>query len=185
MDPAALPNGVLLRPVEAHDAPALLDALLRNRKLLQPYDLPRPESFWTLEGQQIRIDSLVQQQAKGALVACVLKRDEVVVGYAALSAITRAPVWGCQVGYWIDAAEQGQGLASGAVGALVHIADAKLGLHRIEAGTSPGNVASQRVLTRNAFKLYGTAHSHMYVNGVWGDSNLYERILNDRPPAPS
>jgi ribosomal-protein-alanine N-acetyltransferase len=183
--PIELPDGVLLRPVRPDDAPALLDTLLRNRDILRASDVERPDSFWTLEGQRTRIDLLVRQEAAGALVARVLMRGDKVVGYAALSGITRAPVFGCSVGYWVDAADHGRGLASAAVEALLRIADENLGLHRVEAGTNPANLASQRVLTRNGFTLYGTAHSHMFVNGAWHDSNLYERILNNHPPRPS
>jgi [ribosomal protein S5]-alanine N-acetyltransferase len=180
---AVLPGGVLLRPLNSGDAPALLDAYVRNREHLRPFDPERPDSFWTLDGQRRRLDSLIQQQEEGTLLACAMQRDDLVVGCATLNTIVFGPLCSADLGYWVDVAEVGRGLASAAVGALCRIADRELGLHRIQASTNPANVASQRVLTKNGFEQFGTARKYLYINGRWQDSHLFQRILNDRPPA--
>lgn len=180
---AALPGGVLLRPLTIGDAPALLDAYVRNREHLRPFDPERPDSFWTLDGQHRRLDSQMQQQAEGTLLACAMQRDALIVGCAFLNTIAYGPLCSANLGYWVDAAEVGRGLASAAVGALCRIADLDLGLHRVQASTNPANVASQRVLTKNGFEQFGTARNYLYINGRWRDSHLFQRILNDRPPA--
>jgi len=181
---AVLPGGVLLRPLDGSDAPALLDAYLRNREHLRPFDPERPDSFWTLEGQRRRLDSLLRQQAEGTVLGCAMLRDDLVVGCATLNTIEFGPLCSASLGYWVDVAEVGRGLASAAAGALCRIADQDLGLHRIQASTSRANVASQRVLTKNGFEQFGTARDYLHINGGWQDSHLFERILNDRPPAP-
>jgi ribosomal-protein-alanine N-acetyltransferase len=180
---ALLPGGVLLRPLNSGDAPALLDAYVRNREHLRPFDPQRPDSFWTLDGQRRQLDSLMRQQKEGTLLACAMQRDDLVVGCATLNTIVFGPLCSANLGYWVDVAEVGRGLASAAVGALCRVADRDLGLHRIQASTNPANVASQRVLTKNGFEQFGTARNYLYINGRWQDSHLFQRILNDRPPA--
>jgi ribosomal-protein-alanine N-acetyltransferase len=178
-----LPGGVVLRPLNSGDAPALLDAYVRNREHLRAYDPERPDSFWTLDGQRRQLDSLLQQQEEGTLLACAMQRDDLVVGCATLNTIVFGPLCSANLGYWVDFGEVGRGLASAAVGALCRIADRDLGLHRIQASTNPANMASQRVLMKNGFEQFGTARNYLHINGRWQDSHLYQRILNDRPPA--
>ena len=180
---ASLPGGVLLRPLDAGDAPALLDAYIRSREHLRPFDPARPDSFWTLAGQQSRLDEMVQQMKMGRLLACAMLRDGRVLGCATLNTIVLGPFCSADLGYWVDPAEVGRGLASAAVAALCQIADQELGLHRIQASTNPLNVASQRVLTKNGFEQWGTAPRYLHINGRWQDSCLFQRILNDRPPS--
>ena len=84
------------------------------------------------------------------------------------------------VGYWVDQAHLRRGLAS----ALVEHACAEalaLGLHRVEAGTMLGNVASQKVLQRAGFEQYGVAPKFLFIAGAWQDHKLYQRILHDNP----
>ncbi|KUL27537.1 GNAT family N-acetyltransferase [Actinoplanes awajinensis] len=177
-----LPGGVLLRLLTAADVPALHDALVRNRDHLAPYDPPRPPSFWTLEGQRERVDGLLQQQRDGRFYSFVMERDATIVGFSTLHNITYGPMCGAILGYWVGAAETGKGLAGAAVAAICEFADQSLDLHRIEASTNITNVASQRVLLRNGFEHFGTARAYLHINGVWQDSVMYQRILNDRPP---
>ncbi len=181
---SALPGGIVLRPLRDGDAPALLDAYLRNREHLRPWDPERPDSFWTLDGQRTKLDSVLHQQADGTLLSCAIQRDELVVGCVTLNTIVRGPLCSANLGYWVDVAEVGRGLASAAVDAICRIADQDLGLHRIQASTNPANVASQRVLAKNGFEQFGTARNYLHINGRWQDSHFYQRILNDRPPSP-
>jgi ribosomal-protein-alanine N-acetyltransferase len=48
-------------------------------------------------------------------------------------------------------------------------------LHRIEAATSPGNIASQLVLLKNSFEFWGRSRSSYLLNGVWEDTVMLER----------
>ncbi|BEL04713.1 ribosomal protein S5-alanine N-acetyltransferase [Actinoplanes sichuanensis] len=180
-DAVVLPSGVVLRSLREQDAAAMLDVHVRNREHLAPYEFPRPESFFTLDGQRDRMRSIVAEEQAGEVITRVMVRGAQVVGFSCLTRITPAPLCGADLGYWTDAAEQGRGLAGAAVAHLLAVAEAR-GLHRIEAATAPGNVPSQKVLVKNGFSHYGTAHGHLFLNGAWQDSHLYERVLNDVPP---
>ncbi|GIF13535.1 GNAT family N-acetyltransferase [Actinoplanes teichomyceticus] len=179
---AELPGGVILRCLADGDAPALLDAYVRNRDHLRPFYPPRPDSFWTLDGQRKGLDSLLRQHADGTLFACALQRGDRIVGCASLHGIVLGPMCSTSLGYWVDAGEVGKGLAGATVANLCRIADQELGLHRVEASTGQTNLASQRVLTKNGFRHFGTARDYLYLDGTWQDSLLFQRVLNDRPP---
>jgi ribosomal-protein-alanine N-acetyltransferase len=61
----------------------------------------------------------------------------------------------------------------------VRFAFEDLGLHRLEAGTATGNIASQRVLEHNRFTRVGLMREHLRLRGVWTDHYLWERIAGD------
>ena len=185
IEPVPLPAGVLLRQLADGDAPALAEAYQRNRAHLAPYEPDRPAAFYTVAGQRARLNRLLRQAEDGEAVPCALVRDDVVLGCATLRNIQRGPICDAALGYWVDAGVLRQGLAAAAVAALCRIADDDLRLHRIEAGTAPGNQASQSVLKRNGFEQFGYAHQHLYVGGRWTDATLFEKVLNDRPPPPA
>lgn len=183
MSTVSLPGGVLLRPLAVGDAAALLDAYLSSREHLLPFEPVRPASFWTLAGQQARLDTMVQQMSQGGQLACAMLRDGLVLGCATLNTIVRGPFCSADLGYWVVHSEVGRGLASAAVAALCRVADQEIGLHRIQASTNPDNRASQRVLAKNGFEQFGTARNYLHINGRWQDAHLFQRILNDRPPS--
>jgi len=180
--PTELSAGVLLRPLEVSDAAPLLDAYLRNREHLRPYEPVRPASFWTLEGQLERVQALVRQHADGTLYAGAMFRGDRLVGCATLNSIVLGPFCSAALGYWVDEAETGHGLATEAVAAMSRIADEEIGLHRLEASTMPSNVASQRVLAKSGFERIGPAPEYLHINGQWQDAVLFQRILNERAP---
>jgi ribosomal-protein-alanine N-acetyltransferase len=182
IEPVELIPGVHLRPLVATDAPAMRDAYEVNRAHLAPYEPTRPESFYTIEAQQERLDRLLKQYAAGEALPCAMFRDGRVVGNTTLREIMYGPVCGAELGYWVAVEVLRQGVASAAVAAMMRFADEELGLHRVEAGTAPHNEASQGVLERNGFTRFGYAHSRLYIAGAWGDAVLFEKILNDRPP---
>ena len=182
MTPVTLPAGVVLRQLADGDAAALAEAYQRNRDHLAPYEPARPDSFFTVAGQRARLNGLLRQAEEGQALPCALVRDGRVLGCATLREIVRGPVCEASLGYWVDAGSLRQGLAAAAVAALCRIADEELRLHRLEAGTAPGNLASQKVLGKNGFDQFGYAHQHLFVGGRWTDATLFEKVLNDRPP---
>ena len=79
----------------------------------------------------------------------------------------------CSSDLTLAPAEQGAGLASEAVAAVVDRLFAELGVHRIEASVDPRNVASARVLEKLGFVREGTLREDCVVNGEVSDSWVY------------
>ncbi|TDD21912.1 GNAT family N-acetyltransferase [Nonomuraea diastatica] len=176
-----LTDGVVLRPAAERDAEALLHAYVRNSEHLRRWEPRRPAEFFTLPGQVYRLKDLLAQQAQGRAMPWLLVHGNRVVGRMTLNTIVRGPWLSADLGYWIDAGYAGRGLTTRAVLAVCRMADQDLGLHRIAAGTLVDNVASQSVLRKAGFELYGTAPRYLEIDGCWQDHRLFQRILNDRP----
>jgi len=112
-------------------------------------------------------------------VAHVILEADRIVGRVTLSNIVRGPFQSCNIGYWISSADNGRGHATAAVAEIAELAFSELGLHRIEAGTLPHNVASQRVLQRNGFERFGFAKRYLQIAGQWQDHVLFQKLAPD------
>jgi ribosomal-protein-alanine N-acetyltransferase len=157
-----------LQPADAGDLAALLAA---NRAFLAPFEPNREERFFTESGQAERI------REHGNLFA-ILDGDAI-AGTIAISNVVYGALCSANVGYWVDQARNGRGLASAAVAAVVETAFGELGLHRVEAGTLVDNLASQRVLERNGFTRIGVAPRYLHIGGAWRDHVLFQRTAED------
>ncbi len=98
----------------------------------------------------------------------------------ALQNIVHGPFRSASVGYWVDAAHTGRGVAARAVEHACAEA-LRVGLHRVEAGTMLHNAASQAVLRRCGFTHVGTAERYLFIAGAWQDHHLFQRVLHDGP----
>ncbi|RSS75635.1 GNAT family N-acetyltransferase [Streptomyces sp. WAC06614] len=176
--------GVELRSVRLEDAGGLAEVLGRNRGCMAPFEPWRPDSYYTEAGQKERIEVQLAEQAAGLLEPFVLvdTAGGAPVGAINLGRITRGPFCSGGIGYWVDEARRGQGLATYAADAVCRIARDRLGLHRVEAGTLLDNVASQRVLIKAGFTEFGVAPAYLHINGAWRDHKLFQRLLHDDPP---
>ncbi|MFI9597209.1 GNAT family N-acetyltransferase [Nonomuraea sp. NPDC052265] len=176
-----LTDDVVMRAIARSDAAALADAYRRNRDFLRPWEPRRPADFFTTAGQAARLERLAEDRAAGFVMPWVLTDGDRVVGRMNLNSIIRGAAQSASLGYWVDAAYNGRGLATRAVLEACRAADEDLGLHRVEAGTLLHNKASQTVLLKARFEEYGMAPLAVSIDGEWQDHVLFQRILNDRP----
>jgi ribosomal-protein-alanine N-acetyltransferase len=179
---ADLLDDVRMRPLAEGDAEALCRAYVRNQDNLRRWDPRRDEVFFTVSGQRGRVRDQLREAGAGRLAPWVLVRGREVVGAVTLSNVSLGPFRSGSLGYWVDVGMMGRGLATAAAGLACRAADEELGLHRLEAGTLLGNVASQRVLAKCDFEEFGVARSYLHIDGEWRDFRLFQRILNNRPP---
>lgn len=77
------------------------------------------------------------------------------------------------IGYFIEPAHQGKGLASEAVFAMLGFCFGELALHRVQALIDPANLASRRLVERLGFREEGRLREHLRVNDVWRDDLVY------------
>ena len=144
-----------------------------NRAFLAPYEPERPDDFFTEQGQLRRFEEAAASD-DGWWFA-ILEGEEI-AGRINLTDVIRGPLQLANVGYFFDRRRNGKGLATAAVAEIVEFAFGEAGLHRVEAGTLPDNVASQRVLEKNGFERFGVARKLLLLGGEWRDHVLFERI---------
>ena len=161
----------MIRRLRQDDAGELAALLRANRDFLAPFEPVRDERFFTPEGQAERIAQ------HGHLFAIL--DDEAIAGTIAISNVLLGALRSANVGYWVDQARNGRGLASGAVAEVAETAFGELELHRLEAGTLVDNVGSQRVLERNRFTRIGIAPRYLHIGGAWRDHVLFQRTVED------
>jgi len=163
----------VIRAATPADAQAILELRLANREHIAPFepDVDDPELRYRLDG--------VAGWASGGIGRYVIVDEGAVAGTLGLFDIKGIPISSAILGYWVDHARNGRGLATRAVAEVLEIAYGELGLHRLEAGTRVDNTASQRVLERNGFTCVGLLRRHLLIHGEWVDHLLWERLADD------
>lgn len=175
-----IPDGYHLQELTDEHAAALAAAYDRNREHLAPWDPVRPPAFFTPSGQAADVVARLDVVRRGLGVSWVLVHDDEIIGRVNLNNLVRGVFQSASVGYWVDGAYVGHGLATGLVTHAAAAAE-RLGLHRLEAGTLVHNHASQAVLRRCGFEEYGRAPAYLFIAGAWRDHVLFQRVLHDRP----
>ena len=167
----------VLGQLKASDAEALAELVQRNREFLAPWEPIRPDSYFTVAGQQDAVaTSLALQAADRGHSWVILDETGSVAGRINLNNIVRGPFQSASVGYWLSQDAGGRGLATRAVIEVTEVAFGLLGLHRLEAGTIPENHRSQAVLLRAGFERFGYAVAYLNIAGRWRDHLLFQRI---------
>jgi len=165
------------RLVTLEDAQALADLLGRNRDFLAPWEPVREDAYFTADGQRAVIrDALEQHRLGVCLPHLILDERGRVAGRITLNGIVRGAFQSCSVGYWLSAADNGRGLATAALRAMVRIAFEELALHRVQAESLLHNHRSQHVLDRAEFLRIGMAPTYLKIAGEWQDCTIYQRI---------
>lgn len=162
----------MIRPLTVDDAEELAALYVANRDFLAPFEPARDEDFFTAGAQRARLD----RPAGVEWWRWAIVDGGEIAGLISLSDVLRGALQLANLGYWVDRGRNGKGLASQAVAEAVAFAFGEAGLHRVEAGTLPDNVASQRVLEKNGFERFGLARKLLLIEGEWRDHVLYERI---------
>jgi ribosomal-protein-alanine N-acetyltransferase len=165
----------VIRPVRPEDSEELAALYLANRDFLAPFEPVRPPDFFTADGQRERL----QRQLDGETHPFAILDDGAIAGTINVFHIVRESLQSCTIGYWIDGARNGRGLATGAVGEILVFAFEDLALHRVEAATLVDNVPSQRVLEKNGFERIGLARRFLRINDEWRDFFLFQRLADD------
>ena len=168
-----------LRMLTERDVGGVLDAYRRNREHLAPWDPARSESFFTSVEQARILKNQIDDLKAGSGVPFVIVTSDMIIGRITLTGIVRGPFHSANVGYWIDKAHVGQGLASAALENVINHCIEDLGLHRLQASTLLHNHGSQQVLRKAGFEPIGTAKKYLKIAGTWQDHLLFQRILSE------
>jgi ribosomal-protein-alanine N-acetyltransferase len=179
-------EGIALRRLVADDAAALLELRLRNREFFAPFEPVRDPSFFTLPGQALALADEAGRWERGdAYGFGITERDDdaVLLGWVILSNVVRGAWQNATIGYAVDEAANGRGVATEAVGLAVGFAFEYADLHRVQAAVLPRNVRSTRVLAKNGFRREGRSRYYLQIAGVWADHDIYAITREDVGPA--
>lgn len=172
-------------------------------RLLEPSDhelwartmrrLPPAQSHWEdgpmtpSETTEEEFDALIDRRRIAAesgvdYFMSVFTRDErTLVGEVHLMDISRRIFQNAYLGYTVNTPSRRRGYArEAAIGAL-ELAFGPLGLHRVEAGIEPDNVASIAVARSLGMRLEGTSARRLFLREGWRDMTLWALTSEEFP----
>jgi ribosomal-protein-alanine N-acetyltransferase len=171
-----------IRPLEAADLPALVEARVRNREFLTEWEPTRDESFFTPAGQarELALDDAAWRTATGFPFAILdTSENDRLIGRVALANVVRGVWQNATLGYWVSQEAGSRGHATAAVGLVLQFAFEVAGLHRVQPAIMPRNARSKRVVEKCGFRHEGVALRYLKINGVWEDHDLYALTVED------
>ncbi|PSL40161.1 RimJ/RimL family protein N-acetyltransferase [Planomicrobium soli] len=104
--------------------------------------------------------------------AIVLSESEKLIGAGEFNVQSIANRVG-EIGYIVNPAYWGQGIATETARRLVEFGFSELGLHRIYATCDPRNIASQKILEKIGMVKEGLMREDLLMKDGWRDSLLY------------
>jgi ribosomal-protein-alanine N-acetyltransferase len=168
-----------IRLAHAEDIPAILAYYERNREHLTPWWPQWAPDFFTHDYWQRQIERDTEGFQNDTSVRQFLfltDQPDRVVGIGNANNILRGPAQNCSLGYALDHQEEGKGLMTEALEAVITYLFEKKNLHRVQAAYVPHNRRSGAVLRRLGFVVDGYARDYVFINGRWEDHVLTSRI---------
>ena len=167
-----------LRPPRPSDIPELRHLLRANADHLRPWSpLAAPgEDPTSLTGLSNLVTRHRRDWKRGDQYVLLVARrvpGEPLVGRVALGGVMRGVFQNAYLGYWIDAAHQGHGLMTEAVGASLAFGFGEARLHRVQVAIMPRNAASLRVVEKVGFRKEGFAERYLCIAGKWEDHVIF------------
>ena len=167
-----------LRLHEQRDADAL--QRIYSRADVARYLLEEP---WTREDAARHISERMPKVGvdggSGAL-ALIVEHDRRVIGDVQLW-LTDDTRRVAEIGWVLDPAYGGRGLAGEAVRALLDLAFAHYGLHRVAAQMDERNTASARLAECVGMRREAHLRQNWWSKGEWADTLIYARLACDKP----
>jgi RimJ/RimL family protein N-acetyltransferase len=176
MQPTLTTERLILRPLEAADAPvihglagdfAVADTTLN---VPHPYEKDMAEKWIATHRAQY-------EEGTHATFGIVLKEAGTLVGVISLSLNPR--VRSGELGYWIGAPYWSCGYCTEAAAALVDFAFASLKLHKVSAHHLARNPASGRVMQKIGMSKEGTLRDHVVKWDRYESIDVYGVLITD------
>jgi phosphinothricin acetyltransferase len=106
----------------------------------------------------------------------LVARENTVIGWAALSAVSRRACYAgvAEVGIYVAAAARGRGVGRALLEAIIESAECH-GIWTLQGATIAENAASLALQTRCGFRVVGRRERIAKRDGVWHDTILTER----------
>ena len=196
MDPGIAPVELMTRRLclwipQSEHAAEVLEYHHANRRHLErwvPSARPLTDDHYTEKFWRRRLLRAERERSEGTAIRFVVSWRDIeprpILGTAALTAIVRGPHQRCLLGYGLAESEQGKGIMTEALRALIDHGFGALRLHRIMANYMPSNARSGAVLKRLGFTVEGYARDYLFVNGRWRD-HILSALCNPEPVTPT
>ena len=163
--------------LEERHADALFALTERNREHLRRW-LPWVDAVQVTEDTRHFVRQSLEQLVRGdGFQAGIWLRGKLVgvIGFHRMNRPSRYT----EIGYWLDARSQGQGVMTRACRAMVSYAFAELGLNRVEIHCATGNTRSCAIPERLGFTREGVRRQVEWLDGAPVDYALYAMLAEE------
>jgi ribosomal-protein-alanine N-acetyltransferase len=183
--PARLAWGpVELYPLRRADAREWARLRTENEAWLTPWEPSAPVSWadrHTPTTYRAMRRATGRRARTGTALPFAVRYDGRLVGQVTVDNIVRGAMRSGHLGYWIDRAVAGRGIASLAVALVCDHAFGPVGLHRLQADIRPENRSSRRLVERLGFRQEGLFRGYLDIDGAWRDHVGYALLSDDLP----
>ena len=175
---------VRLEPLRRGDARDWVRLRLENEDWLSPWEpsapLPWRQRHTPAAFRAMRRAGSRRARA-GLSLPFAVRVDGQLAGQITVDNVVRGALRSGHLGYWIDRAVAGRGLATLAVALVCDHAFGPAGLHRLQADIRPENLRSQRLVERLGFRQEGVLRRYLDIDGDWRDHLSYALVAEDAP----
>lgn len=178
---------LVLRPIRYRDRKEWTEVRTRNREWLAPWEASNPVAGGGLPTFRQMVRSLNLQASQGTALPYVITewtpgaRSPVIIGQLTVSSIVWGSAMMATLGYWVDQARAGHGIAPTAVAMATDHCFQRLGLHRMEINIRPENGPSLRVVEKLGFRDEGYRPRYLHINGEWADHRSFALTAEEVP----
>lgn len=183
--PAHLAWGpVELHPPRRRDAEEWSRVRLANEGWLAPWE-PTAAGPWaarhTPGAYRAMRRAALRRAALGLSLPFVVRVEGRLAGQVTIDNVVRGALRSGNLGYWVDRAVAGQGMASLAVALVCDHAFGPARLHRLQADIRPENGPSRRLVHRLGFRHEGLLRRYLDIDGDWRDHDTFALLAEDVP----
>ncbi|WP_375480799.1 GNAT family N-acetyltransferase [uncultured Jatrophihabitans sp.] len=163
---------IVLRPPRLRDGRAWSELRLRNERWLAPWEPSSPHG-WSERNSLTSwppLNSALRSNARrGAMLPFMICYGGRLVGQMNVSNVVHGALRSCTVGYWVDGAMAGRGIAPAALALVIDHCFGAVGLHRVEVDIRPENTQSLRVVEKLGLRREGFYERFLDIDGAWRD----------------
>lgn len=169
-------SDIYLRLATVDDAPILYHLIDRHRAYLREW-LPFIDySLSVLDTKAyLRVVTDSKNTAEEVYVILYQKAIAGIIGFKNIDQVNRKT----EIGYWLSAALQGQGIMRRSCKALLQYAFEELGMNRVQIKVGVGNDKSSRIPQVLGFKQEGVQRDGEYLNGHFHDLEIYSLLQRE------
>lgn len=170
---------LLLKVLHEDSNRQVLDFLVKNQAIFEPYEPQKPPNYYTASYQKAVLSNeyaAFLRQKYLRLYVYLKNKPSQIIGTISFNNIKEAPFSSCMLGYKFDQEFHHQGYASESLVKGISIIFKEFRLHRIEAYIMSTNTDSLRLIERMGFHYEGSAYHSVQINDKWETHRRYALI---------
>lgn len=115
----------------------------------------------------------------GTLMPFMIEYSGQLAGQISVSGMANLGVRSASIGYWVDSAVAGRGIAPTALALMIDHCFAVVQLHRIEVDIRPENLPSLRVAQKLGLRREGYFERYLDIDGAWRDHVIFGMTVEE------